>query len=277
MGLQLTHHDMNWVYSLHNLKGNGYYLKTRQPKGVPLVGSSSRPQVKEEEESTEKEEKIVELVSSEDEFEVFNQASPSEAPVKADISFADTLLEEDMGIQRKKHTSLLELIESQPGKEAPGRSSQRRPLSPSQSKLPPALTKLPPPPKSTQPPRTEPSDPKRKKESKGKEGLLRRHRQPCGRCFGEDLTTALRHGLIAKFQEAGGYLGHVQSKGNGQQRQQATPPANPQAPPAEKEASGNVELASDPLKTAPVSQASKASEIASQHPPKDKLTIKLKK
>ena len=32
MGLQLTHHDVNWVYGLHHLKGKGYYLKTRQPK-----------------------------------------------------------------------------------------------------------------------------------------------------------------------------------------------------------------------------------------------------
>ena len=32
MGLQLTHHDVNWVYSLHHLKRKGYYLKTRQPE-----------------------------------------------------------------------------------------------------------------------------------------------------------------------------------------------------------------------------------------------------
>ena len=32
MGLGLTHHDVNWVYNLHHLKGKGYYLKTRQPK-----------------------------------------------------------------------------------------------------------------------------------------------------------------------------------------------------------------------------------------------------
>ena len=32
MGLQLTLHDMNWVYGLHHLKGKGYYLKTKQPK-----------------------------------------------------------------------------------------------------------------------------------------------------------------------------------------------------------------------------------------------------
>ena len=29
MGLNLTHHDVNWVYILHHLKGQGYYLKSR--------------------------------------------------------------------------------------------------------------------------------------------------------------------------------------------------------------------------------------------------------
>ena len=44
-------------------------------EGVPLVGSSSsRPMVKEGDEKTEKEEEVVELGSSEDEFEVFNRA-----------------------------------------------------------------------------------------------------------------------------------------------------------------------------------------------------------
>ena len=32
MGLGLTHHDVNWVYNLHQLKGQGYYLKTRYPE-----------------------------------------------------------------------------------------------------------------------------------------------------------------------------------------------------------------------------------------------------
>ena len=31
-GLGLTHHDVNWVYNFHNLKGQGYYLKLRHPK-----------------------------------------------------------------------------------------------------------------------------------------------------------------------------------------------------------------------------------------------------
>ena len=32
MDLKLTHHDMNWVYNLHHLKGQGYYLKSRYPE-----------------------------------------------------------------------------------------------------------------------------------------------------------------------------------------------------------------------------------------------------
>ena len=36
MGLNLTHHDVNWVYNLHHLKGQGYYLKIRHPE-VKLI------------------------------------------------------------------------------------------------------------------------------------------------------------------------------------------------------------------------------------------------
>ncbi|KAK9997974.1 hypothetical protein SO802_017577 [Lithocarpus litseifolius] len=32
MGLNLTHHDVNWIYNLNYLKGQGYYLKTRIPE-----------------------------------------------------------------------------------------------------------------------------------------------------------------------------------------------------------------------------------------------------
>ena len=31
MGVNLTHHDVNWVYNCHKLTGQGYYLKTREP------------------------------------------------------------------------------------------------------------------------------------------------------------------------------------------------------------------------------------------------------
>ena len=29
MGSGLTHHDVNWVYNLHHLRGQRYYLKSR--------------------------------------------------------------------------------------------------------------------------------------------------------------------------------------------------------------------------------------------------------
>ena len=32
MNLGLTHHDVNWVYNLHHLKGQGYYLKSKHPE-----------------------------------------------------------------------------------------------------------------------------------------------------------------------------------------------------------------------------------------------------
>ena len=92
------------------------------PEGVPLVGSfSSYPMVEEEDKKIEKEEKVVELGSSEDEFEVFNRAQSYEGPfgdlddlncTKANFSFSETPLEKDMGIQRKQKSSLLDLIES---------------------------------------------------------------------------------------------------------------------------------------------------------------------
>ena len=32
MNLSLTHHDVNWIYNLHHMKGQGYYLKSRYPE-----------------------------------------------------------------------------------------------------------------------------------------------------------------------------------------------------------------------------------------------------
>ena len=32
MNLNLTHLDVNWIYNLHHLKGQGYYLKSRYLK-----------------------------------------------------------------------------------------------------------------------------------------------------------------------------------------------------------------------------------------------------
>ena len=36
MSLNLTYHDVNWVYNIHHLKGQGYYLKL----GILRSGSS---------------------------------------------------------------------------------------------------------------------------------------------------------------------------------------------------------------------------------------------
>ena len=30
MNLNLTHHDVNWIYNLQHMKGQGYYLKSRR-------------------------------------------------------------------------------------------------------------------------------------------------------------------------------------------------------------------------------------------------------
>ena len=32
MGLNLTHHDVIWIYNLYHLTGQGYYLKSRYPE-----------------------------------------------------------------------------------------------------------------------------------------------------------------------------------------------------------------------------------------------------
>ena len=67
-------------------------------------------QVKEEEEEVEQEEEgFVDLTSATDDYEVFNQSSPSPNTP------------EDMGIQRKPQRSLQELLESQPGRGEAGK------------------------------------------------------------------------------------------------------------------------------------------------------------
>ena len=69
-----------------------------------------------------------------------------------------------MGIQRKSKRSLLDLIESQLGKDAPGKSAQPQ-LPPSPPKLPPPLSQP------SLPLKIELVNPKRKREQKGKDML----------------------------------------------------------------------------------------------------------
>ena len=106
-------------------------------------------QVEEEEEVKQEEEGFVDLTLPTDDYEVFNQSSPS------------LNLPEDMGIQRKPQRSLQELLESQPGRGEAGK--------PTQPKLPPPPPKSPP--RAPQPPppsRIKQADPKRRREPKGK-------------------------------------------------------------------------------------------------------------
>ena len=118
------------------------------PVATLLAGvSSSSLILQEEEEGKEKQEEqgFVDLIESVDEFEVFNQPpSPKSLP-------------EEIGIQRKPQKSLLELIENQPRKGGPGKSTQ--------PKLPPPPPKSPPhAPPPTLPSRVEQVDPKRRRE-----------------------------------------------------------------------------------------------------------------
>ena len=92
----------------------------------------------------------MDLTSATDDYEVFNQSSPS----------PNTL--EDMGIQRKPQRSLQELLESQPGRGEVGKSAQPK-LPPPPSKSPLRAPQPPPPSKTEQP------DPKRRREPKGNE------------------------------------------------------------------------------------------------------------
>ena len=153
------------------------------PEGISLADSSSSHQAAEVE---------GDLGLSEEGFGVFDQASPSEDSSgdlgDPDLSEADLLLvgtssQAEIGFKRKLPTSLFDLIEGQPGKDALGKSQSKLPppppqpqpiqtrFSPSRSQPPSPQSKLPAPPQSTLPPRPEPTDPKRKMSSKGKEPM----------------------------------------------------------------------------------------------------------
>ena len=112
------------------------------PQGIPLprypplteplpvatltAGAASSPpvfQVEEKEEVEQEEEGFMDLTLPTDDYEVFNQSSPS------------LNVPEDMGIQKKPQRSLQELLESQPGRGEAGK--------PAQPKLPPPSPKSP--------------------------------------------------------------------------------------------------------------------------------------
>ena len=99
-----------------------------------------------------KEEEMVYILDSEDEFEVFNRAwSPKTS--NFDLGPPFNPLIDEMGIQRKPRSTLQDLLESQPGKDEPGKAAQTKS----------------PVPQPTLPLQLESAGLKRKREAKGKE------------------------------------------------------------------------------------------------------------
>ena len=163
------------------------------PEDAPLAGPSSSHQAVEVEGGrVESEEQVTELGQSKDEFGVFDQVNLSEDPsgdlgdlslTEVDLLSIGTSSQAEMGFKRKPPTSLLDLIEGQPGKHAPRKPQSKFPPFPpkpqpvqtrsssTQSKPSSPQSKLPPPPQSTLPPRPKPADPKRKRASKGKDPM----------------------------------------------------------------------------------------------------------
>ena len=79
----------------------------------------------EEEEKEKESNEVVDLLDSQDEFEVFNRPLSPES-TSVDLIHqqeAEIVALDEMGIQRKSKRSLLDLIESQPGKDAPRKST----------------------------------------------------------------------------------------------------------------------------------------------------------
>ena len=112
---------------------------------TPSIGASSSQLVLQEEEEEEEEEEenpkgIVTLSESLEEFKVFNQP-PSSEDISADIDSqqqVDITTFDEMGIQRKNQRSLMDLIESQPERDALGKFAKPKlPPPPPKSPLPP--------------------------------------------------------------------------------------------------------------------------------------------
>ena len=102
------------------------------PESIPLVGPSSSRQVAEDK---------GELDQPEEGFGVFNLANQSEDPSgdigdpalsEAELSSVGTSSQAEMGLKRKPMTSLFELLEGQPGKDAQGTPQPNAPSPPPQ-------------------------------------------------------------------------------------------------------------------------------------------------
>ena len=116
-----------------------YVIKAKNPwlqkitvaeHGFSFLGGSSAQQAAETEEGKDEgKEQVIELEQSDDKFGTFEQLDPSKDPFgdigdpnlfEADLQ--GTSSQADMGFKRKPSTSLHDLLEGQPGKDAPGKS-----------------------------------------------------------------------------------------------------------------------------------------------------------
>lgn len=151
-----------WLHKI-NVVEHGFLIPEGSPvpEDIPLAGTSSSPKVVEAEGGVPGEEEVADSGPSEDEFDVFNQFHSSEDPLgdlgDPNLAEADFLSEEaspqlKMSFKRRPQTSLLALIEGQPGKDALGKSPPKLP---------------PPPPQQSSPSGSKPTNPKQKKD-KGK-------------------------------------------------------------------------------------------------------------
>ncbi|XP_065629008.1 uncharacterized protein LOC136067297 [Quercus suber] len=120
-------------------------MREEEEKEKEAEEEEEKEEEKEEEEEDDTPGGLVELPDSADEFEVFDQPQSPEVTSKK------------MVIQRRSQRSLKEVIKGQPGKVVEKQVQVNPPSLP----LPPPL--------SSQPTVTEPSDPKRRREPKGKE------------------------------------------------------------------------------------------------------------
>ena len=93
----------------------GTRSSTSIPEGIPKVGASSSQQftgiATSSRTKDSKEEEVVEVTDSEDEFEVFNKDLSLETSV-TDLNPHFSPIIDEMGFQRKPKSSLLELIEN---------------------------------------------------------------------------------------------------------------------------------------------------------------------
>ena len=118
----------------------GTLSSTSIPKGIPRVGASLSQQftgiATPSSTRSSEEEKVVKVTNSEDEFEVFNKDLSPETSV-TDLGPHFSPIIDEMGIQRKPKSSLLELIKNQLERDALGKTVHSKSPTPPHALPPP--------------------------------------------------------------------------------------------------------------------------------------------